>query len=360
MNDEIETEVEEVEEAPSLRDTLEDAYRETEEPTHEEGADAAEPVPVAEAEEGRARDGKGRFAQKDGEAVRPESAADAQAPARRDEPGGETQPTLDRAPQSWKPAAREEWAKVPPAVRAEVYRREQDVQQAFQQTAQERKLAQAFEQVYKPYEAMIRGEGSDPIRAFDHLLQTSYQLRTAQPVQKAQLVAGLIKQFNVDVQTLDSCLVGQMVPQQQQQRPQAPQDPRMDNLMQALQNIQRETTQKKAQSAQQEVAQFGQKHEFLDDVRDVMADLIEVSANRGVELSMEGAYNQACMLTPEIKQVMEQREKARVAAASQQRAGRSRRAASSVAGSPAGAPPSDGKPLTRRDALVQAMEDATG
>ena len=44
MNDEIENDEVEVEEGPSLRETLEDAYRETEEPTEEEGAHSEESV----------------------------------------------------------------------------------------------------------------------------------------------------------------------------------------------------------------------------------------------------------------------------------------------------------------------------
>ena len=359
-----------VEEAPSLRDTLEDAIHEAEEPAVEAGEDAEKPVPAAAEGEGPARDESGRFKSKESvEAVHAEAqpGADARQPAAAsDRPvaeGAGNQDALSRPPQSWNPAAREHWSKIPPEVRAEVYRREQDVQQAFHQTAEERKLASAFKQVYAPYEAMIRGEGSDPLRAVDHLFQTAYQLRTAAPQQKAQLVAGLIQQYAIDIPMLDAMLSGQAPQMPQQgapQQPQVPHDPRVDNLMQALQNIQHETATKKQAAAQQEVQAFAQSHEFLDDVRDVMADLIEVASNRGMDLSMEDAYNQACRLNPEISRVLEQREKVRTAQESQQRTSRSRRAASSVAGSPAGAPPSDGRTLSRRDAILQAMEDSAG
>jgi regulator of protease activity HflC (stomatin/prohibitin superfamily) len=92
----------------------------------------------------------------------------------------------------------------------------------------------------------------------------------------------------------------------------------------------------------------------------VMADLIEVSERRGIDLSLEDAYNQACRLNPEIASVMEQRTKAQAATQAHQRTSRARRAASSVAGSPAGKPPSANSPRSLREALEDAYEDSAG
>ena len=360
-----EHEAEEGLENTTMRDALEAAYEEAEAPEGVE--DTTESVPAAE--EGRARDEHGRFASKEEapEAVHAETqpAPDAGEPAvEADEQQPEQPPQVERAPQSWKPAAREHWASLPPDVRAEIHRREHDVQQAFNQTAEERKLASAFKQVYAPYEAMIRGEGSDPIRAFDHLLQTSYQLRTAPPQQKAELVAGLIQQFGIDVRALDNVLtrqIGGMPRQPQQQQPMAPQaDPRVDQIMQALSNMHQQNAAQRQEKANAEVASFAQSHEFLDDVRDYMADLIEVAANRGVDLSMEDAYNQACRANPEIAKVLDQRQRATAAGQSQQRARQARTASSSVRGNPKGAAPRASGAVPLRDAIEAAMDDAAG
>jgi hypothetical protein len=91
-----------------------------------------------------------------------------------------------------------------------------------------------------------------------------------------------------------------------------------------------------------------------------MADLMEVSSNRGVQLSLEDAYNQACKLNPEIASVMEQRQRAAEAEAQQQRMQGAREAASSVGGAPAGAPPKDPDDMSLRGAIANAFETHAG
>jgi hypothetical protein len=354
----------EEEEHPSIHDALEAAINdhETDDPAPQEAAGTEEPLqPAGEGE--RKRDEKGRFAAESGEeppkeGVQPQEGDPAAAAAPDGDPPAE--PGL-AAPQSWRPGAREHWGALPPEVQQEVAKRERDMMVALERTADDRKTAQAFQQVYAPYEAMIRGEGSDPIRAIDTLFQTAYQLRTAQPAQKAQLVAGIIRDYNIDVGALDAVLSGQMpmaqpgMPQQMPQ--QAPMgDPRVDQLMAALQNMGQQNQQAKDAAAHAEVTEFAKTHEFLNDVRDQMADLIEMSANRGVDLSMEEAYNQACRLHPDVSKVVEQRERAKAASEAQQRGKSARRAASSVSGAPAGAPPARSGPPTLREALSDAFD----
>ena len=216
-------------------------------------------------------------------------------------------------------------------------------------------MAQAFREVYAPYEAMIRGEGSDPLSAISNLFQTAYQLRSAPGPQKAKLVADLVREFGVDINLLDQAIVGAPQKQQpQQHQPQQPQpmrDPRFDQLLSVIERQRQE-------AADGEVAQFASNHEFLNDVRDEMADLIEVAARRGVDLSLEDAYNQACRLHPEIARVVDQRERAKAAGAAQQRGARSRQAASSVRGTPTAQPPRDSGKMSLRDSILASMEDA--
>jgi hypothetical protein len=58
------------------------------------------------------------------------------------------------------------------------------------------------------------------------------------------------------------------------------------------------------------VQEFSAKAEFLDDVREDMADLLEGAARRGVALTMEEAYDRACHMNPDIRRVLQQRESA--------------------------------------------------
>jgi hypothetical protein len=358
MNEhDTETENEEL----SLRDQLEQSYEDA--TSTEDAVDDSQPL-------GQPRDEHGRFAraeepigEDDPRGGEPEQQAgeghlEAQAP---DAEGPQEEVAELPAPQSWKPGAREHWNTLPTEVREEVYRREHGMQKYLNQTAEERKLAQAFYEVYSPYEAMIRSEGADPLQAVDRLLQTSYQLRTAPPQQKAQLVAGIIRDFGVDVHVLDQALTGQL--QQQAAKPPQQavvQDPRVDQLMQALQGVEQQNSQERDAAAQAEIAQFAQSHEFLADVRDHMADLMEVAQRRGVDLSLEDAYNQACRLNPEIASVLDQRDRAAAAGAAQTRTARAREAASSVGGAPTKAPRKDPGEMSIREALATAIEQHAG
>jgi hypothetical protein len=113
--------------------------------------------------------------------------------------------------------------------------------------------------------------------------------------------------------------------------------------------------QKQAEAAKsvQEVAQ----EEFFEDVRQDMADLIEVAQRRGVALTLKDAYTRAVGLHPEISKVVSQR----AAAAARTPAGatqRARAASSSVRSSPAVQPKGDREVGHDMRADLEAAMDA--
>lgn len=154
-------------------------------------------------------------------------------------------------------------------------------------------------------------------------------LQNGLPAQKAQLVANLCKNFNVPLQELDSYLAGQ-IPAQGAQPP-------LDAEMiarQAEERVFARLNQQRMQTASaratQERDSFAAKHEFFDDLREDMADIIETKAKRGVDLSLEDAYNLAVKLHPEISDVLRQREAAKQVATVSAATQRAKTAASSV------------------------------
>ena len=58
-----------------------------------------------------------------------------------------------------------------------------------------------------------------------------------------------------------------------------------------------------------EVASFKAdgKHEFFDDVRLTMADVMDAAAKRGIEMGLEDAYQRAIMIEPDVRKVVESR-----------------------------------------------------
>jgi hypothetical protein len=260
-----------------------------------------------------------------------------------------------KPPQSWKPAAREHWASLPPAVQAEIARREGETSKVLSETGEARKFRETFQQAVAPYEAMLRSEGSDPVQAVSSLLETARQLKSGSPQQKAAMVAQIVRGYNVPIDALDAQLAGQPY-QGQQQQPM--QDPRVDQLFAQMEQAKQQRVQQEAQQADEAVTTFGADKEFFDDVREDMADIIEIAEKRGQKMDLEVAYKRAIGMNEEISGIMRQREAAKAAATTKVATQRSKAAASSVRGSgpPAATPPGMG---SLEDEVRAAWEQAT-
>jgi len=339
----------------SLADSLEAAFDRYEEPEEIEarGQDEDDTQPLGDEVETtqRDRDEKGRFSKKSEETgdqpVEPVAATAEQPDAPETEPVAESL----HAPQSWKATAREDWGNLPRNIQEEVLRRESDFNRMMQETAYSRKTGDALLKAAQPYEQMIRSEGSDPVRAAENMFRTASILKTGTQQQKAQTLTEIIKTYGVDINVLDQVLSGQ-APMQAQQQPPQPQvyhDPRVDQMLARIREQEERQKYMASEKANQSVSQFARDHEFFEDVREEMADIIEIAARRGVEISLDTAYNKAINLNPEISKVVEQRQRMQNA----QSTARSRNAASSVRSNPVSghaAPPD-----TLRGALEEAI-----
>lgn len=260
-----------------------------------------------------------------------------------------------KAPQSWSPAAREEWGNTPPAVQETIAKREQEMQTVMQESAQARQFGQHFEQSMAPFQQIFAGQGVDPMAGISEVMQTAAPLYAGTPQQKAETVAQLIQQFGVDVSTLDDLLVGR------QQPPQSPEmqsmQQQMDQMSQYIQNQQ--FGQQQQQFAQQnqvngEVEQFITDNEFAGDLRGVMADFMSMANNQGQQLSLPDAYQRAISTRPDIQQIIANREQGHH---NEQVLGNARQAAQSIpqnSGFDNSAPP----PQSTREAIEQAWDQS--
>ena len=267
------------------------------------------------------------------------------------QPGPKSSPskTEARAPASWHPETREHWAALPEAVRTEVARREREVQTTLKETAEARKYAEQIERTIAPYQMFIKAENSNPLQAIDNLMSTAARLRTGSSQDIAQLVSGLVKQFGVGrfgqgfIEQLDSALVGEIprVDAQQQQLQQAMQQQLapIQQFMNQHQSAQAQAQQNLSRQAESEVLDFIERAEFAEDVREDMADLMEMAQRRGRDLSLGDAYKQACASNERVRSVLVARQKAQGAQKLTGAAQKAKSAAVSVSGAPAlGAP----------------------
>ena len=261
---------------------------------------------------------------------------------------------LDKSPTSLSPEAREEWANTPTAIKEHIARNEERMEGLALKFGANAKRAEAMDQSLAPYAqlfAMNGGAGN----TLPPLLQTASMLQLGSGPQKAEAVASLIKQFGVDIRTLDSLLVGEAPSQESQQQSQvqmaveqavAPYQQQMQQFQQ-----QQQMQQQQAQNEiSNEVNNFGSQHEFYNDVRSEMADLLDMAANRGRNMSMQEAYQTACLAHPQISKIMNARQ-------SQKTVQKKQKASSSIYGTSGGSM-SGGAPESVEAALNSAWDNA--
>ena len=286
----------------SMRDDFEEAIGEVEgdttegtnEPVEEQTPDASEQAPEEET-----------TPETDGGEIRGEEPT---APADSGAEGG-TDESSDKAPASWTPAAREEWENTPQAIRDQINKREGQITHALQDGAESRKTGERFNDVVNKFATVIAAEGvQDPIQGFEALMNTMTTMRMGNPQQKAQQIANFIKNYDVDIQTLDSMLAG--VAPQARDSMDARLDERMqpvNELMNRINQAQQQNLQQNQQTINNEVDTFGSKAEFYNDVRMDMADLLDMASRNQQPMTLEQAYNKACALNPEISNVIAKR-----------------------------------------------------
>jgi len=192
--------------------------------------------------------------------------------------------------------------------------------------------------------ARIQSSGVTPLQAMQELFKADYLLATAPRAKKAELMAKLISDYDVGIEELDAAIAARLNGRPVQ--PAQAVDPNYVNqlvqqqLNQALAPIYQERQQAQ-QAQQQQVTQtveqmaLDPKYPYFEDVRDEMADIIEVGARRGIYISLDEAYNKAILINPQAQQSMQQQTAMQQANQQNLQAQRAKVASSSVSGAPA-------------------------
>ena len=265
-------------------------------------------------------------------------------------------PKAFSAPKAWKPGPREHWDKLPGDVKSEIGRREREISIGMRESAESRRVASEFTTAIQPYMHFIEAEQSTPVQAVKNMMQTAAIFRTGTAQQKAQTAAHIIKNFGVDIPMLDSMLAGnhQSDPVQRQiQEGLAP----VHALQQQIRQMQQQRAQEIDSSAAQTISQFGAdpKNEFFDDVRETMADILDLATQRGQSMGLQTAYDRAIMMHDDISQIVTQRKITEQAGKRSGPARQARARAVSVTGAPSLGDPSP-KSESMRDDILNAID----
>jgi len=241
---------------------------------------------------------------------------------------------LEKAPGSWKPAAREKWASVDPTIRAEIYRREAEISRGLNQSTKDASFGREINEIVAPYQHTFRAAGTDAKTAVSKLLETDAVLRYGTPIDKAQRAYEILSYYGVDVQALGALIMGEQPAQQ-------PVDPQVQALQQrlaALESGNQNQQEKFVADLRTELETFASdpKNEFYRDVRLDMATLLE--AGRAKDL--QDAYDKAVWANPETRQVLLDRQAVELSKSVSKKAAAAREASSSINGS--------GEPVTHQ------------
>jgi len=299
---------EEVVEAPSLRETIEEAFDEqvAKEPAVPGEVKPAEPI----------------------ESSIP-AAVEAQVPEA--EKPTETAPVVPgelKAPSQWKPAVREKWNALPLEVKQEVLRREADSMRLIGSVGPKIRLADEVSTHLQPFQERLQSTGSSTSSFLGDVFATVKSLSSGTPQDKAEVVANIVQSYGVDLRTLDAILSRRIGA-----GPEVEEARRLAARARSVLEQQAQTTQQQSSlEAERTLAAFAAdpKHEFLNDVRDLMADLVE-SGRVG---NLEDAYSAAVWAHPDTRKILLGREATTRATTKSGRAAQARKASSAVHGTP--------------------------
>lgn len=285
---------------PAVYEPKEDVTDEPATSAGEDDTEAAKGTPPA-------RDATGRFA--------PKTPAQDTLPADGDngtqaevDPAKTAAPEVLKAPFSWRPEEREGWAGVPASAQKAILRRETEMQTMLNNTLNARRFFEGFQQIAAPYQQLFQTLGTNPMQAFDHLLRTANFLYTGPRKEKAEMVADMIMRHDVDIEMLDTALhamknSGPITPIDVERAVQRA-------LQAAAPRAQQQVDPARLQfnhDAQLSINEFMSKNEFANDVREDMADLMDMAARRGQQMSLQDAYNRAILAHPTISKILEGR-----------------------------------------------------
>jgi hypothetical protein len=233
-----------------------------------------------------------------------------------------------KAPAQWKPAVREKWNGLPREVQEEVLRRESDNMRLIGSVGPKIRMADEVQGHIAPFVERLAENGVAP-QAFVHdVFNSVKQLASGDAQQRAEVVANIVQSYGVDLQTLDRILTARITAPPEVLHARI----MMDRAAAVIQHQRNGVEYENAEKATQTLAAFAAdpQHEFYADVKDMMADLIEL----GRATNLNDAYAAAVWSNPDTRKILQQREAQSRVSQRQTRANAARRASSSVHGAP--------------------------
>jgi hypothetical protein len=239
---------------------------------------------------------------------------------------------------SWKKEAAAELSKLPSNIQNFIIERQEQFHRGIEQYKEAANYAKTIDKSIHQYKDYLNQLGVTPEVAFPNLLKTEHTLRMGSPQEKAEMLQKLAHDYGIDLGQLASL----------------PYDANLHQLKSQLDytKSQLEASNSFRQShedaqIQGHIEDFAQGREFFEDVRLLMADLLD----RGLATDLDDAYAKAVRMDESVFAKSQSRTRLTQA---DQAAKAARAAAVSVKGSPVGVK-TQAAPTSTEDAVRMAM-----
>ena len=188
---------------------------------------------------------------------------------------------------SWKKDAQSTLSQLPPETQRMIQEREEQFHKGIEQYKSDAQYGRTLGRALSPHMEYLNQIGVSPDVAIDKLIQAEKMLRTSDPQTRVQAFMKLAHDYGIDANSLTN----------------VPFDPYKYQLEQQLAQ-QQATLQQITQSRQmaeeaqlgQTIEQFAQQHEYFDEVRETMADLLD----KGLAGDLNDAYSKAVRLNDNV------------------------------------------------------------
>lgn len=188
---------------------------------------------------------------------------------------------------SWKREAQSVLSQLPADTQKLIQEREEQFHKGIEQYKSDAQYGRQLNRALSPHMEYLNQIGVSPDVAIDKLIQAEKMLRTSDPQTRVQAFMKLAHDYGVDPNSLTN----------------VPFDPYKYQLEQQLASQQamlQQITQSRqvAEEAQlgQTIEQFAQTHEYFDEVRETMADLLD----KGLASDLNDAYSKAVRLNDDV------------------------------------------------------------
>jgi hypothetical protein len=211
--------------------------------------------------------------------------------------------TQDKAPIGWGVKARERWEEIPKELREEIVRREDASAQGVRQLHEQFAPARQFVESLGPFIKEAIDGNQHPAEYIGRVMHAERRLRVGSDQERFGALVEIAEGYGIPLRQIINEAVGREVvslPQKQQ-------------LPADVQRELEEARQLKAQMAQQQAQEPAEhpeitafrnnpENKYFEDVRGIMADIMELPQNRG--MTLEQAYKEALWHHPEIRTII--------------------------------------------------------